>query len=62
MRVRESMIRTERQIAKSAIEQGILVQTEENARKILVPLLSKVADGRAVTVKFAMKATLPQLR
>ena len=60
--VQEAYRQAEKQIVKSALEQGILEQTEENARKMLVPLLSKVADGKPVYLTFPMKAPQLQLR
>ena len=51
----------EKQIQKSALDMGILKQTEENARKILTPLLEK-ASGKKVLLKFPMNARIDKLR
>lgn len=48
-------------IKESALEMGILEQTKENARKILVPLLEKTS-GKPVVVQFQMSARLEKLR
>lgn len=49
------------QIRQSALEMGILDQTEENARKMLTPMLEK-ASGKKVVLKFPMKAKFEKLR
>ncbi|GAB2779197.1 hypothetical protein GCM10027275_23420 [Rhabdobacter roseus] len=59
--VQEGYRQAERQIRQSALEMGILEQTEENARKMLTPMLEKIS-GRKVLVKFPMTARLPKLR
>jgi hypothetical protein len=59
--VQEGYKQAERQIRQSALDMGILDQTRENARKMLTPMLEKIA-GRKVVVKFAMNPRLPKLR
>lgn len=59
--VQEGYRQAERQIKQSALDMGILDQTKENARKMLVPMLEQVS-GRKVVIKFPMKATLQKLR
>lgn len=59
--VQEGYRQAERQIKQSALDMGILDQTKENARKMLVPMLEKVS-GRKVVVKFPMNASLQKLR
>ncbi|WP_247236973.1 DUF4230 domain-containing protein [Telluribacter sp. SYSU D00476] len=59
--VEEGYKQAEQQIRQSALEMGILEQTEENARKMLTPMLEKVS-GRKVLVKFPMRARLERLR
>lgn len=51
----------EKQIQKSALDMGILKQTEENARKVLTPMLEK-ASGKKVILKFPMTAKIDKLR
>ncbi|HEV7349006.1 DUF4230 domain-containing protein [Telluribacter sp.] len=59
--VQEGYKQAEQQIRRSALEMGILEQTEENARKMLTPILEKIS-GRKVLVKFPMRARLERLR
>jgi hypothetical protein len=59
--VQEGYKQAERQIRQSALDMGILGQTEENARKMLTPMLEKIS-GRKVLVKFPMKTRLQRLR
>ena len=59
--VDEAYKQAERQIQKSALDMGILKQTEENARKILTPILEK-ASGKKVLLKFPMNAKIDKLR
>jgi hypothetical protein len=51
----------EKQIQKSAIDMGILQQTQENATKVLTPILEK-ASGKRVVLKFPMNAKIDKLR
>ncbi|PWJ59407.1 uncharacterized protein DUF4230 [Dyadobacter jejuensis] len=51
----------EKQIQTSALDMGILDQTRENARKILIPMLEK-ASGRKVVLKFPLHAQVDKLR
>ncbi len=59
--VQEAYKQAEKQIQKSALEMGILKQTEENATKILTPILEK-ASGKKVMLKFPMHASIEKLR
>ena len=59
--VEEAYKQAEKQIQKSALDMGILKQTEENAAKILTPMLEK-ASGKKVLLKFPMTAKIDKLR
>ena len=59
--VEEAYKQAEKQIQKSALDMGILKQTEENARKILTPILEK-ASGKKVILQFPMNAKIEKLR
>lgn len=59
--VQDAYKQAERQIKQSALDMGILDQTEENARKMLTPMLEK-ASGKKVLLKFPMRAKLEKLR
>lgn len=59
--VEEAYRQAEKQIQKSALDMGILKQTEENAAKILTPMLEK-ASGKKVLLKFPMTAKIDKLR
>jgi hypothetical protein len=59
--VQDAYKQAEKQIQKSALEMGILKQTEENATKILTPVLEKVS-GKKVLLKFPMDAKIEKLR
>jgi hypothetical protein len=59
--VQEAYKQAEKQIQKSALDMGILKQTEENAIKILTPILEK-ASGKKVMLKFPMNAQIDKLR
>lgn len=59
--VQEAYKQAEKQIQKSALDMGILKQTEENATKILTPILEK-ASGKKVMIKFSMEAKIEPLR
>ena len=59
--VQEAYKQAEKQIQKSALDMGILKQTEENATKILTPILEK-ASGKKVLLKFPMTAKIDKLR
>lgn len=59
--VEEAYKQAEKQIQKSALDMGILKQTEENATKILTPILEK-ASGKKVMLKFPMNAKIEKLR
>lgn len=59
--VQEAYKQAEKQIQKSALDMGILEQTEVNARKILTPMLEK-ASGKKVVIKFPLNAKVEKLR
>ncbi|GAB3174317.1 DUF4230 domain-containing protein [Telluribacter humicola] len=59
--VQDGYKQAEQQIRQSALEMGILEQTEENARKMLTPILEKIS-GRKVFVKFPMRGRRERLR
>ena len=59
--VQDAYKQAEKQIQKSALDMGILKQTEENATKILTPMLEKVS-GKKVLLKFPMNAKIDKLR
>lgn len=59
--VQDAYKQAEKQIQKSALDMGILKQTEENATKILTPVLEKVS-GKKVILKFPMSARVEKLR
>ncbi|HEV7378805.1 MAG TPA: DUF4230 domain-containing protein [Dyadobacter sp.] len=59
--VQDAYKQAEKQIQKSALDMGILKQTEENATKILTPVLEK-ASGKKVILKFPMNARVEKLR
>jgi hypothetical protein len=59
--VQEAYKQAEKQIRQSALDMGILDQTKENARKVLVPVLEK-ASGKKVVLKFPMNAKIDKLR
>jgi hypothetical protein len=59
--VQDAYKQAEKQIQKSALHMGILKQTEENAAKILTPILEK-ASGKKVILKFPMHASVEKLR
>ncbi|NIJ51626.1 DUF4230 domain-containing protein [Dyadobacter arcticus] len=59
--VQEAYKQAEKQIQKSALDMGILDQTQENASKILTPLLEK-ASGKKVLLKFPMNVKIDKLR
>ena len=51
--------KAEKQIQESAMEMGILEQTKQNAKLVLVPLLEKIS-GKKVVLLYRMSATLGQ--
>ncbi|WP_044198935.1 DUF4230 domain-containing protein [Dyadobacter tibetensis] len=57
----EAYRQAEKQIQTSALDMGILDQTRENARKILIPMLEK-ASGKKVVLKFPLHAQVDKLR
>ena len=59
--VQDAYKQAEKQIQKSALDRGILKQTEENATKILTPVLEKVS-GKKVLLKFPMNVKIDKLR
>lgn len=59
--VQDAYKQAEKQIQKSALDMGILKQAEENATKILTPVLEK-ASGKKVILKFPMNARVEKLR
>nr|WP_295930902.1 DUF4230 domain-containing protein [uncultured Dyadobacter sp.] len=59
--VQEAYKQAEKQIQKSALDMGILEQTEVNARKILTPMLEK-ASGKKVVIKFPLNTKVEKLR
>ena len=59
--VQDAYKQAEKQIQKSALDMGILKQTEENAVKILTPMLEK-ASGKKVLLIFPMTAKIDKLR
>lgn len=59
--VEEAYKQAEKQIQKSALDMGIMKETEDNARKILTPMLEK-ASGKKVMIKFPMNAQIEKLR
>ncbi|MCE6990895.1 DUF4230 domain-containing protein [Dyadobacter sp. CY323] len=59
--VQEAYKQAEKQIRQSALDMGILDQTKENARKVLVPVLEK-ASGKKVVLKFPMNVKIDKLR
>lgn len=56
--VDEAYRQAETQIQKSAIEMGILKQTQQNAEKLLKPLLEKITRKK-VLLRYRLKTTLP---
>ena len=59
--VQEAYKQAEKQIQRSALDMGILEQTQINARKVLTPVLEK-ASGKKVVLKFPMTAKIEKLR
>ena len=59
--VQEAYKQAEKQIQRSALDMGILEQTQINARKILTPVLEK-ASGKKVVLKFPLNAQIEKLR
>ncbi|MCF0039162.1 DUF4230 domain-containing protein [Dyadobacter fanqingshengii] len=59
--VQEAYKQAEKQIQRSALDMGILEQTQINARKILTPVLEK-ASGKKVILKFPLNAKIEKLR
>ena len=59
--VDEAYKQAEKQIQKSALDMGILKQTEENAVKILTPMLEK-ASGKKVLLVFPITSKIDKLR
>lgn len=59
--VQEAYKQAEKQIQRSALDMGILEQTQINARKILTPVLEK-ASGKKVVLKFPLNAKIEKLR
>jgi hypothetical protein len=58
--VNEAYAAAENKVKNSALEMGILRQTDENARKILQPFLEKIA-GKKVILRKRMKGDLSEL-
>ncbi|SKB58667.1 DUF4230 domain-containing protein [Dyadobacter psychrophilus] len=59
--VQEAYKQAEKQIQRSALDMGILEQTQINAGKILTPVLEK-ASGKKVVLKFPLNAKIEKLR
>ena len=59
--VNDAFTAAEKQIGKSALEMGILEQTQENAEKILTPLLERVS-GKKVLLRYRLSGNLKELR
>ncbi|WP_026630653.1 DUF4230 domain-containing protein [Dyadobacter alkalitolerans] len=59
--VQEAYKQAEKQIQRSALDMGILEQTQVNARKILTPVLEK-ASGKKVVLKFPLNTKIDKLR
>jgi hypothetical protein len=59
--VNDAFSAAEKQIEKSALQMGILDQTEANAEKILKPLLEKVS-GKKIILRHALSGDLKQLK
>lgn len=59
--VQEAYKQAEKQIQRSALDMGILEQTQINARKVLTPVLEK-ASGKKVVLKFPMTTKIEKLR
>ena len=59
--VQEAYKQAEKQIQRSALDMGILEQTQINARKVLTPVLEK-ASGKKVVLKFPLNAKIEKLR
>ena len=59
--VQEAYKQAEKQIQRSALDMGILEQTQINARKILTPVLEK-ASGKKVVLKFPLNTKIEKLR
>ncbi len=57
----EAYKQAEKQIQQSALEMGILEQTKENARKILIPIFEK-STGKKVVIKFPINQKIDKLR
>ncbi|MDQ1086581.1 DUF4230 domain-containing protein [Siphonobacter sp. SORGH_AS_1065] len=57
----EAFKKAEEQVSQSAINQGILEQTRENASKILRPMLEKVS-GKKVLLRYRMKGQIDDPR
>lgn len=57
----EAYKQAEKQIQQSALEMGILDQTKENARKILIPIFEK-STGKKVIIKFPINQKIDKLR
>ncbi len=58
--VNEAYAAAEKKVRNSALEMGILRQTDENARKILQPFLEKIA-GKKVILRKRMKGDFREL-
>lgn len=57
----EAYRRAEEQIRKSALDMGILEQTEKNAHLVLKPILENIS-GKKVVLQFEMKGTLHRFK
>lgn len=57
----EAYTRAEAKIKQSALEMGILEQTQKNAELVLKPFLENIS-GKKVVLQFRMKATLERLK
>jgi hypothetical protein len=59
--VNDAFAAAEKQIEKSALQMGILEQTQANAEKILTPLLEKVS-GKKVLLRYHLSGNLKGLK
>lgn len=59
--IEQAYRQAEEKIKESALETGILDQARENALKVLTPILSKTS-GKAVVIRFPLKARLERLK
>lgn len=58
--INEAFVAAEKQISKSALKMGILKQTEENAEKILIPILEKIS-GKTVLLRSRLTGDLSEV-